>query len=194
MLNSQPALSRPTPAVALVLSAGVAGNWYAVYTRSRHEKIVSFLLSQKGINTFLPLLTKTHRWSDRNKAVQVPLFPGYTFVHIPPTPHVHLEVLRTTGVVGFVGNRNVGVAIPDKQIEHIQTILTHRIPCGIYPLLRAGQRVRIRGGCLDGVEGCVVSLKGHRSLVISVESVQHSLAIRLEGYDVDILSASGSVA
>jgi transcription antitermination factor NusG len=102
-------------------------------------------------------------------------------------------VLQTAGVVSFIGNGRCGVPIPDKQIEDIQIVLTHRVPCAIYPFLRVGQRVRIRGGCLDGIEGLLIAFKGDRTLVISVESILQSLAIRIEGYNVEILSSSDSV-
>jgi transcriptional antiterminator NusG len=169
-------------------------NWYALYTRARHEKVVAALLQQKLVTTFLPLLYRVHRWSDRKKAVEVPLFPGYTFVRIRSTPREFTEVLQTTGVVGFVGNGRCGVPIPDKQIDDIQMLFTHRVPCTSFPFLRVGQRVRVRGGCLDGIEGRFIFVKGDRSLVISVEPILHSLAIRLYGYDVEILSTNESVA
>ena len=168
--------------------------WYALYTRSRHEKAVTALLQQKGVTTFLPLFSRVHRWSDRRKTVQVSLFPGYTFVRVNATPESHVRVLQTPGVVGFVGTGRRGIPIPDKQIEDIQTVLAQNIPCASFPFLRVGQRVRIRGGCLDGIEGKLVTLKGDRTLVISVEPILHSLAIRIEGYDVEILSSVEAVA
>jgi len=51
--------------------------------------------------------------------------------------------------------------------------------------LKIGQRVRVRGGALDGVEGILVSANGDRSLVISLNSIERSLSIRVEGYDVE---------
>jgi transcription antitermination factor NusG len=169
-------------------------HWYALYTRSRHEKAVVALLQQKGMTAFLPLCPRVHRWSDRKKTVQVPLFPGYTFVRVDAAPESCVRVLQTPGVVGFVGTGRCGIPIPDRQIEDIRTILTQNIPCAIFPFLRVGQRIRIRGGCLDGIEGRLVTLKGDRSLVISVEPILRSIAIRLDGYDVEILSPSESVA
>src|ERR1700682_6424897 len=104
-------------------------HWYALYTRARHEKAVAALLQQKGITTFLPLLSQMHRWSDRSKTVQVSLFPGYTFVRITATPESCVGILQTPGVVGFVGTGRRGIPIPDKQIEDVQTVLTHGIAC-----------------------------------------------------------------
>jgi transcription termination/antitermination protein NusG len=183
-------LTNFAPLGALPLTIAEEKNWYAVYTRARHEKVVDACLRQKGITTFLPLVSQTRRWSDRQKVVQVSLFPSYTFVQLAPTAEVYLRVLQTVGVVGFVGSGHRGIPIPDQQIEDIQTVLRQKIPCAIFPFLRKGQRVRIRGGCLDGIEGLLTAFKGHKTLVISVESILQSLAIHVEGFDVEILSAS----
>jgi len=48
--------------------------WYAVRTRSRHEKLVAKQLQTQGIESFLPVVTQTHNWSDRRKQVEMPLF------------------------------------------------------------------------------------------------------------------------
>jgi transcription termination/antitermination protein NusG len=177
-----------------IVSAPPEGQWYALYTRSRHEKAVAALLQQKSVTTFLPLFPRVHRWSDRKKTVQVALFPGYTFVRADATPESCVRILQTPGVVGFVGTGRRGIPIPDKQIEDIRTLLARNISCAVFPFLRMGQRVRIRGGCLNGIEGRLVALKGDRSLVISVEPILRSLAIRLDGYDVEIISPNESVA
>jgi transcription antitermination factor NusG len=168
--------------------------WYALYTRARHEKAVAASLQRKGVTTFLPLISQVRRWSDRSKSVQVSLFPGYTFVRVSATPESCVRILQTPGVVGFVGTGRRGIPIPDKQIEDVQTVLTHDIPCAIFPFLRVGQRVRILGGCLDGIEGLLTAFKGGSSLVISVDSILQSLAIRIEGYDVEILSSGDPAA
>jgi transcription antitermination factor NusG len=158
--------------------------WYAVRTRSRHEKKIASELRDKGVGHFLPLQTQVHRWSDRNKQVQVPLFPGYLFVRTVPLPEARVSVLRTPGVVGFVGDQGKGTPIPDKQIEDIQTILEQNIQFSLHPFLNINQRVRIRGGCLDGVEGVLVGMNSDLSLVVSVDLIKRSMAIRVSGYDV----------
>ena len=161
--------------------------WYAIQTRARHEKMVATQLRNKGIETFLPLISQTHRWSDRNKKVQIPLFPCYSFLRLEASPHKQVAVLQTPGVVGFVGVRGAGLPIPDKEIEDIQTLLTNEMTCTLYPFLKIGQRVRIRGGCLDGTEGILVAKNGSRSLVVSIEMIQRSVAVCIEGYGVEPL-------
>jgi transcription antitermination factor NusG len=87
--------------------------------------------------------------------------------------------------VGFVGICGVGLPIPDKEIEDIQTLLAQNVTCALYPFIRMGQRVRIRGGCLDGVEGILVAKNSDRNLVVSIELIQQSVAVRIDGYDVE---------
>jgi len=159
--------------------------WYAIRTRSRHEKKIASELRDKGLHHFLPLQTQIHRWSDRNKQVEVPLFPGYVFVRTLPVAEARVSVLRTPGVVGFVGNQGRGTPIPDKQIEDIQTILQQKVQFTLHPFLNLNQRVRIRGGCLDGVEGVLVGMNPDLSLVVSVDLIKRAMAIRVAGYDVE---------
>lgn len=160
-------------------------NWYAVYTKARHEKRVAAQFGEKSLCTFLPLLRQIHRWSDRQSKVEVPMFSCYAFVRIAQTPEERLKVLRTPGVLGFVGNERQGTPIPDEQIESLQTALRHNIPCFPHAFISAGSRVRIRGGSLDGVEGIVVRHGSDQRLVVSVELLHRSVAIRFEGYEIE---------
>ncbi len=159
--------------------------WYAIQTRSRHEKMVVRQLQDQGVSTFLPITSQLRQWSDRRKMVEFPLFPGYAFVRLIYQPEERMRVLRTEGVVGFVGSHGQGVAIPEKQIDDIQIILASKVPCESYPFLKIGQRVRIRGGSLDGTEGILVGHDGDRMLIVSIELIQRSVSIRLHGYDLE---------
>ncbi len=133
-------------------------NWYALQTRARHEKSVAERLQEQNLITFLPLVREVHRWSDRRKVVELPL---------------------------FMGVRGQGVPIPDEQIEAIRTLVAQQLPWSVHPFLKVGQRVRIRGGSLDAVEGILLSRNGDRTLVVSVDAIQRSLAVHIEGYDVE---------
>jgi transcription antitermination factor NusG len=161
-------------------------SWYAVHTRARHEKRVAAQFEEKRVCTFLPLLRQIHKWSDRRVNVEVPMFSCYAFVRVVHTVEERLKVLRTPGVLGFVGSERQGTPIPDEQIETLQTAIRENIPCFPYPFIRAGRRVRIRGGSLDGVEGILVRQGADQSLVVSVELLRRSVAIRVEGYEIEL--------
>ena len=159
--------------------------WYAIRTRSRHEKMVAEQLDRQGVENFLPLVKRTRKWSDRVKEVELPLFSGYTFVRVVLSSPERLRVLQTLGVAGFVGINCCGTPIPENQIEDIRTLLASDVPFEEQPFLRVGQRVRVRGGALDGVEGILSAQNDDRSLVISLEPIQRSLSVRIQGYTVE---------
>ena len=166
-------------------TSGEPAQWYAIQTRPRHEKSAAAELEQKEITTFLPLVTEIHRWSDRRKKVESPLFAGYAFVNVALTAESRISVLRTNGVLSFVGCHNQGAPIPEDQIEGIRSLVANGVPFSPYFFLKVGQRVRIRGGCLDGVEGILVRQNGDQRLILSVDMIQRSLAVSIEGYDVE---------
>jgi transcription termination/antitermination protein NusG len=171
------------PNMAPIIGSGVE-NWYAVHTRARHERVVAQRLLEQGVSTFLPLVTEVHRWSDRRKSVELPLFGCYVFVKLLPTGEERLRVLRIDGVK-FVGARGVGTPIDEAQIDAVRTLIGQQMPWSTHPFLRIGQRVRVRGGALDGVEGILLSRNDDNTLVVSIDAIQRSLAVRIQGYDVE---------
>src|SRR5260370_6853675 len=74
--------------------------WFALKVRSCQESIASLALKTRGFAEFMPTYRVTRRWSDRVKAVDVPLFPGYVFCRFNPTNK--LPVLKMPGVTGVV--------------------------------------------------------------------------------------------
>lgn len=159
--------------------------WYAIRTRSRHEKVVERQLQGQGIDVFSPFINQIRQWSDRRKVVETPLFAGYAFVRIAPTPEERIRVLKAQGVVEIVGGQGHGIPIPTEQIEAVRAVVAGNLPIAQHVFLKVGQRVRVRGGSLDGVEGILVAQNRSRNLIISVEPIQRSFSIRIEGYEVE---------
>jgi len=160
-------------------------SWFAVQTRPRHEKKVSLGLKEKGIHSFLPLRREKRQWSDRQQWIELPLFSHYVFVQIPVTAESRVSVLRTSGVLRFAGVPGCGTPVPDEQIENLQAITDQRIPLAPHEFIKVGERVRIRGGALNGIEGILAAINNDRSLVVSVDLIEKSVAIRIDGFEVE---------
>ena len=160
--------------------------WFAVETRHRFEKKVVAQLDNKGFKVFLPLLTEHHTWTDRQKPVTIPLFPGYAFVLLDQSQDSCLAVLRTVGLIRFVSFGGVVAAVPPKEIEDLQLLLQEKGLFSLHAFTHTGQRVRIRGGCLDGIEGILIQHEKDK-LVISIHSIQRSLAVEIRGYDLELV-------
>jgi transcription antitermination factor NusG len=156
-------------------------HWFAIRTRSRHERLVAQQLEQQDIESFLPTVKSLRKWSDRIKEVELPLFSGYSFARFVLCSPDRLRVLQTQGVAGFVGVRGMGIPVPQEQIESLKTLLANQIQMKDHPFLQAGQRVRIKGGALDGVEG-ILTAQDDRNLIISIEPIRRSLSVSISGY------------
>jgi transcription antitermination factor NusG len=159
--------------------------WYALHTKARHERVVEQRLQQKGVTTYLPMVTEVHRWSDRKKKVQLPVFSCYLFAKLAATKVDRLRVLCVDGVFSFVGPGGEGTPIPDEQIDAVRALVEGGLRCSSHPFLKIGQRVRVKSGALDGLEGILIDRNGDSTLVISIDAIQRSLSVRVEGYEVE---------
>lgn len=168
------------------LSLKLARHWFAVYTTCRHEKRVARNLEHRQIEHFLPTYRTQHTWKDGTRALlDLPLFPGYVFVHIDL--HDRVGVLEVPGVVSMIGTVQHPAPLPEMEVEALRTGLdpTKAEP---HPLLTVGQRVRIMRGALAGVEGIVVRKKSGLQVVLTLSLLMQSIAIEVNGDDVELAS------
>ena len=158
--------------------------WFAVYTTSRHEKRVAQHLTHREIEFYLPLYKAERKWSDGSRVtLDLPLFPGYLFVHIKRTERVRvLDVPGTLAVVGGTGKEPA--PLPDDAIEALRTGL-HLRRAEPHPLLTIGQRARIRSGALAGMEGIVQRRKNSCRVILTLEHIQRSIAVEVDGDDLE---------
>jgi len=163
--------------------------WYAVWTRSRQEKMVAGMLNTHGIRHFLPLKSELRRWSDRMQRVEVPLFSGYLFVHINSLKNSKLQVLKIPGVGALVGNQTGPVPVPDHQIEDVSKVLNAGVQYSIQPTGKEGDRVRVVRGALAGIEGTWLRTHSESRLLISIEMIRQSLSVNILRSDVEVVAS-----
>jgi transcription antitermination factor NusG len=166
-------------------------NWFAVYTSPRHEKRVAQYFHVREIEHYLPLYHPRHKWnSGSTVTLDLPLFPGYIFVHIDRTERV--RVLEVPGVLTFVGGTGgKPAALPDEEIDALRAGLTLR-RAEPHPLLTVGQRARIRSGALAGMEGVVVRQKGGLRVVLTVDLIMQSVAVEVDGTELEALDSAAA--
>ncbi len=162
--------------------------WYAVYTRHQHEKVVASSLAGKAFGVFLPLYTANRRWKDRVMRVSLPLFPGYVFLR--GDPGRRLDILTTPGVHCLLSWCGQPAVIPHEEIEAVRRVVEWRRNAEPCPFLRCGDRVRVTSGALAGIEGIVVRKKHSFRLVLSVELLEKSIAVEVEGAVVEQVQPS----
>ena len=164
--------------------------WYAIQTRSRHEKVVRDQLAAKSIQHLLPLWRKRSMWKDRVRFVDIPLFSGYLFGHFALQDRI--TILDTVGVVRLVGMQGRPLPIPEEQIAAIHTMMEQRLPYNPHPYLVEGARVRIKRGLMAGTEGIFITKKHKHRLVISVDLIQQAVAVDVDEMDVEPIDSPES--
>ena len=166
----------------------VSERWFALRVKSRCEKVVAAMAQNKGYEEFLPLYRSRHRWSDRLKEVELPLFPGYLFCRL--NPQRRLPLLTIPGVLHFVGIAKIPAPIEDREIAALQTAVHSGLVAEPWPFLEIGQRVRLNEGPLAGLEGILVGSSKPERLVISVTLLQRSVAVAIERHWATPLGSS----
>jgi transcription antitermination factor NusG len=121
--------------------------------------------------------------------LDLPLFPGYIFVRIGRTQRTRvLEVPGVLTVVGGTGGEPG--ALPDAEIAALRSGLQLR-RAEPHPLLKVGQRARIRTGAFAGMEGIVVRMKYSFRVVLTMDSIMQSFAVEVDGEDLEPLDSAG---
>jgi transcription antitermination factor NusG len=152
--------------------------WFALRVKPRFEKTVASLVRSKGYEEFLPLYRSRRRWSDRFKAVDLPLFPGYLFCHL--NPEHRLPLLTIPGALHLIGIGRTPAAIDDEEIAVLQAAMRSGLGAEPWPFLDIGQRVRLEEGPLAGLEGLLIEVCKKQRLIVSVTLLRRSVAVEVQ--------------
>jgi transcriptional antiterminator NusG len=179
----------PDPEQASSHASSVVGplsdsvQWFAVWTRSRHEQVVRDQLEKKKITSFLPTIPRWSRWKDRRKKIDWPLFPGYCFAQFDPS-HA-LPILKCTGVVNIVSFEGKPAAIPAYELDSIRLLVGSELQFDPCPLIHEGMMVEVLHGPLRGVVGRLMRKDAHHArLVLSVDLIGQAVSVEVDAADV----------
>ncbi len=155
--------------------------WYVVWTEARAEKAVAPRLDRMGYESWLPTYTTRRKWSDRYKAVTLPLFPGYLFCRTGPGQW-H-DLIRVPGVLTLVKAGSAAAIVTDAYIEGIKRAIaapgSAPEPVEELPSYEPGEKVIVLEGPMAGMTGIVKEMQSRRVLVIWVELIGRGVACTL---------------
>jgi transcription antitermination factor NusG len=158
-------------------------HWYAVQTSARHEKRVQQRFAERSVESFLPLYETINRWKDRKVRVQLPLFPGYLFVHLDLADR--LNVLQVAGVARFVNFGGTIIPVPAVDIESLRAGLIGGLRVEPHPYLKVGRRARVKSGPLQGMIGILLRKKNLERFIISLDMIQRSISVEIDAAQLD---------
>ena len=159
-------------------TATYSRHWFAVQTRSRHEKIVQNQLRNRNIEHFLPATRRVSQWTDRKVQVEVPLFAGYCFARLSSSDRV--PVLQSQGVVRVVGPSGRPEPIPEEEIESLSIALSTSCGYVSHPYIQEGTLVEVVTGSLKGMKGRLLRKARDFRLVLSITSIQRAVAVEID--------------
>jgi transcription antitermination factor NusG len=159
-----------------------SGEWFALWTRSRHEQVVKDQLADRRIEAFLPTVARWSRWKDRKKKVDWPLFPGYCFARFDVADRMH--VLTCRGVVNIVSQAGTPASIPEREIDGIRRLVESDLAYDPCPLLHEGTMVEVTHGPLKGVVGRLVRKNDKSRLMLAVDLTGQAVSAEVDAADV----------
>ena len=166
-------------------SAYCEPRWYAAYTSANHEKRVAEQFVVRSVEHFLPVYASVRRWKDRRVTLQLPLFPGYVFVHFALRDR--LQVLQIPGVAKLVSFNGTPAVLLEEEIEALRASLENGVRAEPHPYLKVGRRVRVKSGPMTGMEGILVRRKNRSRFVISLDLIMRSVAVEVDALELEPL-------
>jgi transcription antitermination factor NusG len=161
--------------------------WYAIFTVPNNEKTVAKHLQIRSVESFLPTYEKISVWKNRRRVnLTVPLFPAYLFARI--ARQERSKVLGTPGVIRIVGSKRDHLPIPDHEIEFLKDFLARKRvePCMDLVL---GDKVRVKRGALQGIEGTLLRTNNGMRFVLSLRLINQHALVEIDPEDIEAIVA-----
>lgn len=153
--------------------------WYAYYTKSRHEKNIRDLLIKRGYDVFLPLQKVLRQWTDRKKKVEVPLFRSYIF--IKTHDHQIQDVLQVPGISWNIRHNDKPAILHEKEYKNIQRFLDTGLTIEISGVsdLEEGDQVKVMDGPLKGAIG-QISRKEPSKFTVILDAIGQLMRVEID--------------
>ena len=165
--------------------------WYVVHTRSRFENKVNEGLERKSKEVFLPKVLVRSKRRDRKVMIRVPLFPGYLFVRTDLDPADQLDIVKTVGIVRFIGNRSGPLPVPDEAIESLRVMVATDLDISTGTRLKKGDRVIVVQGPFTGITGTFSRYRGQGRIVVNIDALGQFAAVEVAEDDIELLPPGG---
>lgn len=149
--------------------------WVVVHARPRCEKKVEALRRLKPARIFLPTLERVHNYGNRVRVNHIPMFPGYVFA-----------MIQTVDKPWFRQNNQVAnlLEVPDeakflRPLRAVAEAMRSGMELEVLPFVKPGQKVRITGGPMKGLEAEITEVRGKNKVVLRLELIQQSVALEI---------------
>lgn len=159
--------------------------WYVIHTKSRFEKVVNEGLTKKSIEAFLPTKPVKSKRRDRKVILDLPIFPGYTFVKARLNAENNLSILKTPGVVRLIGNKQGPLPVKSDVIESLKIMVTNSKNIKTQNRFKKGEKVMVTYGPFTGLTGVFSKYKGKGRVYVNIDLLHQSASVEIEEEDIE---------
>ncbi len=153
--------------------------WYAVYTRSKGEKIAKQYFEKNSITAYVPTLRKTKKYTRKIKHYDIPLINCYCFVNIHANQRI--EVLKNPYAIRFLTIGGEMQPIPEREINVLKRVtgVFNEIEVHHANHFRLGEEVEVASGQLAGLKGFIAQIDGKKDLIIELTHIGFQLRLHV---------------
>ena len=157
--------------------------WWVVRTRTRQEKSLARELSRREISFFLPQVAKSSIVRGRKRTAYLPLFPGYLFLFGNRDQRsASLTTNRVAQVLPVLEQQELG-----RDLRQVYRLIQLNAPLTMESRLKQGDRVRVKGGPFEGVEGNVVARCRKSRIIVAVRLIQQGVSLEVDDCQLELL-------
>jgi transcriptional antiterminator RfaH len=137
--------------------------------------------------SYCPLKRVKHKWADRMKEVELPLFTSYVFVCVDPREELKVRV--TLGVMNFVYYMGKPAQVRDVVIEDVKKCMETFPDIEVVDLqqMEVGDRVMIKEGLMNHKQGQIIKLR-QKSVVVVIDSLNCVLLTNVNIEDLELIN------
>lgn len=163
---------------------GVEGaRWWVLRTRGRQEKAVAAALRSLGIAHFLPLVTARRYRGGRMSSVDLPLFPGYVFLHGDRDSTFEIDRTRRIASILEVDDQ---LAL-HRELDSLRRAIELDAGFDPYPYLVHGGWAEVKSGPYQGVQGRIDREAAPNKLILQIDLLQSAMAIEIDGALLELI-------
>lgn len=168
-------------------------DWYVLHVQPKHERTVKSALKNKGIASYLPVTKVLKRWSDQEKQVLMPLFPGLIFCHLQESEKE--LVLRMNQVQGFVSEKykNAPLNISEENLARVRQIEKSQ-PEILNGPIKNGREIEVKKGPLAGLRGALGTFNETKRLLLNLPFLNYRVAVEITLFEIDSVKESQILA
>ena len=157
--------------------------WWVVYTKARQEKALARHLLSREIPFYLPLVAKEQCIRGRKVHSHIPLFGGYVFLF--GSEEERIASLTSNRISSILPVADADLLRED--LLNVQHLIDSDAPLTVERRLSVGERVRVKAGSMQGMEGVILKRRGKTRMQVAVSFLQQGVSIEIESFLVEPL-------